>query len=171
MKSITKFKSIFILALASFISLTGCQIPGTNDIAPESDHQEITVTTGAKINGKLALEVNIVQAYDKKMFQELQKMDATEFRNKKDQIALSNPDGISVWTFDFISRQSKSYKLPSNKNYWGTIIYLHFIDNLDNKLVIPSDMKHVQIHIEESRFSIKKDFSMHSYKDLEVGGN
>lgn len=161
-----------LLNIALFgLFLSGCQAPFSENLAPESDHIEVTIITGNDINNKLGLEIDIVQIYDKKLFEMLKSMDAPTFKTKKRQILFENPDAFTIWSVDFVAQQAKTYKLPSNKNYWGVVIYLHFIDNLQNKIVIPTNMKKIKLHIEESNFVIAKDYNMHITKNLNIDKN
>lgn len=170
----TKFKTTLLSSLMILILgglLSGCDAPMTKDLPPESDHQQITIQTAQHINGKMALKLDIIQVYDKQIFENLKTLDANAFRDKKTQILFDNPDAISVWSFDFIDGQSKSYQLPTARNYWGIIIYLHFIDSAENRVVIPRQMKHMRLQIEEGRFTMAKDDHVHNFEHLSVGGN
>ena len=151
------------------VSLTGCEAPFSADLAPESDHQQIVITTGNNINEKLAIQIDLVQVYNNKVFEQLKTMDAKTFREQKDQLMLDNPDSFSIWTVDFIENQTKTYQLPVQRNYWGIIIYLHFIDNPQTRIIIPKNMKHLSLHIQEGEFFMQKEKHTTKYIQLKGG--
>jgi len=164
-------ETMLTMLFAATSLLAGCDAPMTENMAPESDHKQVTIVTGKSINGKLALQVDLVQAYSKQVFDALKGMDATLFRNKKYQMMLDNPDDMAVWSFDFTAGQARTFTFPTQKNYWGIIVYLHFIDNPQNRIVLPQAMNSVRLQIDDGRFRISKDTTSGNYVALDKGGN
>ncbi len=168
---IIKNTLLSIVAITCTTLLSGCDAPMTEKMAPESDHKTVTITTGRNINGKLALQVDFVQVYSKQVFDTLKGMDASLFLTKKQQILLDNPDDVAIWSFDFTKGQSETYSFPTQKNYWGIIIYLHFIDNPQNRIVLPQGINNIRLQIDDGRFRISKDSISTSTVVLDQGGN
>lgn len=170
MRSINNILSVTVFCMCGIL-LYGCDAPMTETMAPDSDHRQVTISAGTNINGKLALQVDLVQAYSKNVFDSLKSMDATMFRSKKEQMLLDNPDDMAIWSFDFTNGQVATYSFPIHKNYWGIVIYLHFIDNPQNRIILPQTMNSVRLQIEEGRFKITKEGKHVSGVKLENGGN
>lgn len=156
--------------LASPLLLSGCDAPLTETMAPESDHVQVTIATGQEINGRMALRIDFVQVYDKKLFESLKEMDATLFREKKRQILLDHADDMALWSYDFTEAQTATLSFPTSRNYWGIVIYLHFIDNPQNRIILTKPA-HIRLQIADGSFKIVHDSKSGKYISLEEGGN
>jgi len=159
-----------LIFLASPLLLSGCDAPFTETMAPQSDHMQVTVSAKQEINGRMALRIDFVQVYDKKLFDLLKEMDATLFREKKRQILLDHADDMALWSYDFTEAQTATLSFPTSRNYWGIIIYLHFIDNPQNRIVLTKP-SHIRLQIADGSFKIVHDSKSGKYISLEEGGN
>lgn len=166
-----RISKITILGILFSLFLPGCDAPKTTGMAPENKHKIISVHTCSNINSKLALSLDFVQVYDKEVFETVKGMDANTFMKQKGQLMLDHPEGLSVWTIDFIDNQVKTFKFPSHRNYWGIIIYLHFINNPQNRMIVPKNMHSVALQIGDGSFKMIQNHhgQHHHCEDLKEG--
>jgi hypothetical protein len=128
------------------------------DAPPEEGNKAITFKAHDEINKKFALSVDIVQIYSKEILDTINKMDSKMFQEKKRQLLLDHPDEFFVWEIDLINNQKpQCFAVPSEKDYWGIVIFLHFLENTENKLVFPPDKDHITLLISQGSFIIKNE--------------
>lgn len=164
----TSLKQYLTLLLCALV-LNGCDVPLSETLAPESAIKTISIYTGDNINGHMGLSVDFIQVYDKNLFETLKGLDANAFNAKRNQIHLDNPNGMQVWSFDFVERQSLCFQFPAHKNYWGMIIYIHFSSGIDTRVLIPREMIHTRLQIADGRFTMSPERSMQHCVHLQAG--
>ncbi len=163
-----RFMSFIFIALLS-IMIGGCDAPFTENLPPENKLKTINVYANQNINGKFALSLSLVQVFNKDVFTLLKTMDADTFKTKKDQILLDHPDGLTIWNVDFIENENKCFEFSANRNYWGIIVYLHFLNNPQNRIVIPMKLRKVGIQIHDETFSMFSERHSSGYTRLKEG--
>lgn len=145
---------LFVLLLTNF----SCSKKKQIDQAPEEGIRTIKILGSSEVNEKFALKIEIVQVFSKEMMQSLVAMDATTFKQKKEEILLNYPEELTVWEIDIMNHEkSRCYVVPESKDYWGIIIFFHFFENSKNKLVYPASKDHITLQISQGSFILKEE--------------
>lgn len=163
-------RKIGVLCLITAL-ISGCEVPKTENIAPQHKQHTISIRTWNNINSKLGLSIDLVQVYDKDTFATLQTMDAKTFNQKKQQMQMDNPSGFNVWSIDFIDNDIKSFHFPAHRNFWGIVIFLHFINSTQNRIILPANKHDIVLEIADGNFRIatKHRGEHHHYVELQEG--
>jgi|GEM_PF-4609049 len=172
--ALTKNKNIaknFPLTIFFCLFLTSCDLPETENMAPEHSHHSVSIRTWNNVNNRMALSIDLVQVYEKDVFSKIQTMDAKTFLSQKHQLKLDHPNGLNIWTVDFIDNDVKSFIFPTHHNFWGIVIFLHFINNPQNRIILPLDKHNVVLEISEGQFQIfpHRHSDRHNYIKLRDG--
>lgn len=164
---IIKINTKTVISLITALILTSCT--KTDLEAPETHHKFVAIQTGNNTNNKFALRIDFVQVYDKMLYATLKTMNAKEFEAKKEELSINNAEDFTIWSIDFMDNQKINLQFPSHKNYWGIIVFLHFMDSHLSKIIIPQTMEKVKIEIKNSTFEYKIDEIGRKYQIMEPG--
>lgn len=148
--------------------LAGCFQPEPEKPPKPPLNKTIRIITGGNINYKRAISVDFVQVFSKNLLNVLLKMNSKVFQANKQQMLFDFPSDMKLFVLEVVSNQNtKCYKFPSNRPYWGIVAFINFKKNVKSRFMIPSDINNVCLQIKDGIFKITQEAGNDNCVDFE----